>query len=393
MVAVTTLVNVIVLLGWIFCIAALFIAYLIVGCCVRVAFRNCVQDTFTAAEVILLHFAALTDPVPLPPLGWVDRVRHLLVGVRNAVSDGGGIDSLLAMALQLLKDYPRHCIVCAWEALLPGLPFRPFRWMPRCLTWLAFRDSSSPNPLDGAPGFEKETWIYVNGICSNGWIAELNGKRLQELFCKRPITVIHNPTDSVWVDVLETFVGKLKLFSWWQVEPEKTLRKAVEEALLKSGDALLKSGDALLDTGKIRVVLIAHSQGTIIANNVVHQIADSVANAKANDEKMKKMKKGLSKLEVYLFADCAHHVDVDLLKSLNVHMESICNERDPALYPVKGQWSDVNGKVVNDRPKHPIVQPDKRGHFLNTHYLDNFRREYRDSRLHNYETLPTRNWD
>lgn len=47
-----------------------------------------------------------------------------------------------------------------------------------------------------------ETFVYVNGICTTKRMAVATGQELAKMF-KTDVTVVHNPTDSALVDLME----------------------------------------------------------------------------------------------------------------------------------------------------------------------------------------------
>ena len=82
---------------------------------------------------------------------------------------------------------------------------------------------------------------------TNDAVAQLNAALLAELF-HRPITLIENSTSSLLTDLLQCALDKM---NWRLTEP-----------VVKALPALY---DALASPYKRRVVLVAHSQGTIVA--------------------------------------------------------------------------------------------------------------------------------
>jgi hypothetical protein len=208
---------------------------------------------------------------------------------------------------------------------------------------------------------QDEYWIFVNGICTTSDIARTNQKMLSDLF-SRPIYVCHNPTDGVAVDLLECIIGKLgylvALDHFWMTKPKKLLHTELDRALKCCGRSNRYK----------RVVLIAHSQGTIIASQALRGL-DPILTAQY--------------LEVYAFANCAHQMSSDLL-----HLENLSNRSDTvawlgALFPFPKLWRDIRGKAIDIGGNH-ITEPTLWGHLLNVHYLTPFRNDnaFATSRLH-----------
>ncbi|MEM9982388.1 MAG: hypothetical protein AAF734_07825 [Bacteroidota bacterium] len=183
---------------------------------------------------------------------------------------------------------------------------------------------------------KKEAWFFINGIGSNRDIVELNSRYLSKLF-EREIFVLHNPTDSLPVDVLQSLSGKEgdrnQIFTAFATPYLKT---ALQE--------------------KEKVVLIAHSPGTLLASSIL----DSLITQKS---------KHLAKLEIYAFANCAEEMSHAPIRnaSQRPHIESFSNEHDiiakmGTLAPYK---EARNIKIDGEH----FIRKDAWGHFLNAHYL------------------------
>jgi Alpha/beta hydrolase of unknown function (DUF900) len=212
---------------------------------------------------------------------------------------------------------------------------------------------------------DNECWIFINGVATPLSIADENRKNLFSIF-HRPIYLMHNPTDGVGLDLLECIGGKIGGLceACWAANPQKTLEQALVPFINKKEYK--------------RVVLIAHSQGTIITGNAL----SNLANTKGHDF-LAKMK---TKLEVYAFANCSQRMPADKV----LHLENLSNRRDTvawlgALFPFKKLWKDAKGDAIEIGDK-LITEPTRWGHFLNTHYLGPLHHEgaYSCSRLRNY---------
>ena len=128
--------------------------------------------------------------------------------------------------------------------------------------------------------------------------------------CLGILSNYHNPTDGPVLDILECMIGKTGLLKHGTTKPREELRNVLLKEMKKDYK---------------KIVLVAHSQGTIITGNVVADLSDAANNAiddiswfdkdsiwfekDDNDETMKRksaeLKKTLKKFEVYLFAGCA----------------------------------------------------------------------------------------
>merc|ERR1712032_1264645 len=133
-------------------------------------------------------------------------------------------------------------------------------------------------------------------------MARATSSKLFKIF-GRPITCIHNPTFSVIADLIECVVGRL-------------MGDRIRSKTRKLGHELVKN--MLLDETKQKVVVLAHSQGTIVASNV---LADVNKEAEGDERLAEAMKK----LELYFLANCAHQTIVGKAS----YVENISNEWDP----------------------------------------------------------------
>lgn len=124
-----------------------------------------------------------------------------------------------------------------------------------------------------------------------------------------------------------------------------------------------------------RVVLIAHSQGTIITSNALRMLRSNPQSGSLMD----------IYLEVYNFANCSNQMP----GNNELYLENISNKRDlvawlGALFPFRGFWEDKSGEPMNIGGTF-VTEPLYWGHLLNTHYLDHFKKgSYPGSRLHDF---------
>lgn len=184
----------------------------------------------------------------------------------------------------------------------------------------------------------QEIWFFINGVVTDHWIAQLNAEYLAEVF-KRRIHILHNLTQGLDRDLRECVRGRLG---------EKTyVAKALREKLQREANG----------KGRTRVVLVAHSEGTIIASDIVRHLPTAL----------------LDRMEIYNFAFCADQFPAAACR----RVEHIVNERDlvPSLSIVPENYYNVPGRIFR--------QPGKSGHFLGAHYLPDFTQgKYRDAGGH-----------
>ncbi|TVP56502.1 MAG: hypothetical protein EA349_07950 [Halomonadaceae bacterium] len=236
----------------------------------------------------------------------------------------------------------------------------------------------------------------------------MNTDLMNRIF-RRPATTIHNQTSSFFLDLAQCAVDKT-----FKTDPNLNQRQTMTTPSLKAAMAIL---DSLHDRHVERVIVIAHSQGTIIAANVVRAIHEAVhtlnylrrpptaeetaqmddltQEAATNlswsdtgpyDEELLKQKliAMLQKLEIYLFANCADRMTYPIVaRNENneevglPYMESFANEND--LVARLGILSPLREPASADPDAEPMIELDgpafvqrgrnSWGHLLNEHYL------------------------
>lgn len=170
-----------------------------------------------------------------------------------------------------------------------------------------------------------DEWFFINGICTTKELAELNIEAISALFNAK-VTALYNPTDGIIRDLSECIY-------------ERTFDKfaPITEELL---DRILNAVNA-----KKHVKIIAHSQGGIIASNLLKALRE--INGKYN-------------IELYTFASAAdENVEVE-----GVYQEHFCNEYD---------FVARMGLLNEDISSNVYVLPKTTGHFLNRDYLEHFK--------------------
>jgi len=189
------------------------------------------------------------------------------------------------------------------EVTIPAVPLQLPEFLPGfgdAIFWRPTEIYFEPDDHDDPYSYPEEAWIFVNGIATNADLARVNAEYLVSMF-HRPLTVIQNATDSISIDLFECLLGKA-----WSVQTE---------AAAKAYPFILH---ALEHADKRRVVVICHSQGTIITSNVLRALVDDEYREFLNDSlrrmpriaeekelKPLKNRRDLEKLEIYAFANCA----------------------------------------------------------------------------------------
>jgi hypothetical protein len=193
--------------------------------------------------------------------------------------------------------------------------------------------------------------IYINGILTNDKIIELNRNKLNELF-KRDINVIHNVTDSLISDLIECLIGK-------------NTDSLTEASTL----ALYTLCNKLLNPEIDKIVLICHSQGTIIISNVLKNLYKLGLDKEIY----------LKKIEIYAFANCStkmNYVTKDL-----PYMENFANNND-FVANLGCNCSEEVKDIVSIDGK--LFIKEKSGHMFNSHYINDFVKDYPESKLIEY---------
>ena len=255
-----------------------------------------------------------------------------------------------------------------------------------------------PDEYGGVSSFPGEHWFFINGIATNEDVAKLNGAFLAHLF-HRPVTVIQNATNSWPVDIFECAIGK-----GFKDDPDNADQKTMTEPAWRATAAILEA----LNAGQTRrVVVIAHSQGTIILANVLRAVAKALRSKQARQKKPRwhpftnelmgevktetekilrnnlahslsefarggpdKALERLSKLEIYTFANCADKMCYVYPSRQVPYMEHFANEQDiVARLGILSPMRDGAKPLIEiDGPL--FEQKAAWGHLLNEHYLN-----------------------
>lgn len=194
-----------------------------------------------------------------------------------------------------------------------------------------------PPDFDDFPGIkndgeDREMWFYINGVVTDHWVAQLTAECLRDVF-KRPIHILHNPTEGLHRDIAECVKGRIL---GQKTEVATDLRRQLERLAGRKGNR--------------KIVVVAHSQGTIIASEIVRQLRDRGSDLPR-------------RMEVFNFAFCADEFPDGCCR----YVEHFANENDlvASLSVVPGNPYDVPGRIY--------WRCGAWGHFLGAHYLEGFR--------------------
>lgn len=265
----------------------------------------------------------------------------------------------------------RHREYSEFSILNPLRPYRLTRYLTEAAipgVWRPTGVFKHPDHRGDYDSHPDEKWFFINGVLTNRDVAKINARLLARLF-HRPMTVIHNSTNSAPVDLLESAVGKT-----WQVMTEPA--KVAYPLLL----------EALKDKAKERVIVICHSQGTIIMANLLRALTQpkffrwlfsKQAGADSGQADLRfprrPRKQWLSKLEIYAFSNCA-----DQMTYLPGSIRSAQASRVPWIESFGNEFDAVArfGMLAENKEEHGIqidgslfIRRRAWGHLLNEHYL------------------------
>lgn len=294
--------------------------------------------------------------------------------------------SALTLAHMLIPAVPRR--LPAWARVRPALkpavrlllrPSKVYRYRP-------VRPRPDPTP--------EQAWFFLNGICTDRNVLMLNAAYLTELF-DRPLTLLHNSTCGLVPDLLECALGK----GW----------NGVTEAARM---AFAPIYSALKQPGCQRVVLLAHSQGTIVAGVLLWLLrglypatAEELLDGEPRCPEQRLARElaerwgfpcalnpaqratspaavkppltlaELAKLEIYAFANCASLMGAVDRAARLPYIESFGNEFDAVAR--LGVLAAARGPAAARIGGERFMRPGAWGHLLNAHYLHAMERDWR----------------
>lgn len=215
-------------------------------------------------------------------------------------------------------DAPYQFLHAVRAVLLPD--YAPFRGVPH----LPYEVPRTEDVTE-----DEQIWYFLNGITTDQAVLRLNGRALAELF-RRRIYLMHNPSDGFVLDLLESAFGRtMQLVS----DLDNSVARLLEHALEKHR----------------KVVLIAHSQGGIIASGAINNLTARLIGSRSQL---------LNKLEVYTFASAATGFNLP-----QGYAEHFYHTRDyVARIGVAANATNFSGR---------LFQYDASGHLFNAHYLAN----------------------
>ncbi|MCB1321458.1 MAG: hypothetical protein KDK34_14480 [Leptospiraceae bacterium] len=299
--------------------------------------KDSVRGVVVTAQTITHLIRILTEALFISPL---NNLRGVVGRLRDLRRPTGPYSELDLIQVRNLRGIWRLFEYFLEVFLLPfGLKRRFDNYYKR------ESDSSGPEliHIDSGSAFEDERWIYINGVATNEDVARLNAQCIVALF-QRPITIVCNPTGSLLPDLIEVTAQK----AFYQ--RRRTARRALEFIRAE-----------LHKTEVRRVILLAHSQGAVIAAQIVRALRTDLNRPESE----------LGKLEIYTFgnpADSMQYVRAPAGPKPGLpYMEHFANTGDlVARLGVLAMKARTRGDINIDGP---VYVCNRFGHFFNEHYL------------------------
>ena len=288
----------------------------------------------------------------------------------------------------------RRTIKYLVNVIVPSVPRTPPPFGPPVLNNLFWKPSvilQRPDHNNNYTTFPDEAWFFLNGIMTDDYLAQVNAAFVSYLF-HRPVTLIQNSTDSFVIDMLQCMIGK----EWAQMT----------EPVIKAFPVIY---DALKSPQKRKVLVIAHSQGTIIIANVLRLLYALVRQPPAAmlealevaaeyagpefvypdqfpidlDDFEQLEEEELAKLEIYCFATCANvltYYKSEEGRRPLPWIEHYGNEYDIIARLGMLAPSPNAREIQIEGPRY--VRKNAWGHFLNEHYLFSVEEKQKKGRKH-----------
>ena len=236
---------------------------------------------------------------------------------------------------------------------IPTLPIHCPSWMPTIIKNTIFGGNSYFIKDDSfKEGIDTKCILFINGILTNKDIVYQNINLLKRIF-KLPVHCVFNNTDSLIMDLIECMIGKQT--------------NDLTEASFVTLSVVSK---LVLNKNITKIIIICHSQGTIIMS----QVLTNLSRFGLDKESI------LKKIEIYSFANCS--TKMKYVINNHPYMENLANENDIIAKMGCNCHSDIAHLIDIDGKK--IINPTGIGHLFNSHYLHNFTINFSESKLINY---------
>jgi len=206
-----------------------------------------------------------------------------------------------------------------------------------------------PGSVQTGAEIPKEKWFFINGIGVDYELAKWNATHLADLF-QRSVELIYKPTHGMFYDLAATVGGRT-----FNIE--------------NSTDMLVQSSlqEALLNENNKKVVVIAHSQGSVILCNAVRKMIE-----KGDETYRKNIER---KLEIYNFANLS---SVFAVVEQGPMYENFVNPKDIVVQTSMTAVPKVEVVSTTERTRNKGARiqtyfhknPEKQGHLLGAYIQD-----------------------
>lgn len=249
-----------------------------------------------------------------------------------------------------------------------------------------------PKGVETSKHSEDEIWFFINGVVTDDWIARLNGECIADMF-QRPVHLLHNRTIGCYRDLLECIVGRFEDKLPDDNIPPNTSSFYSNIVAQRLGNELIRVVKHQDKDKNKKIVVIAHSQGTIVLSNIIQwymkYIDDSQFKSVEHLNLKNYLKKLIGRMEIYNFAFCHDRFPSPKLGVKVKHMETFNNKNDLV---ARLSWNPLPGtgttkKTINanrfDIPYDFHIAEERWGHPLNVFYLKDFKDAYVNFRTGN----------
>ena len=275
-----------------------------------------------------------------------NQEKHMLCRLLYyAITDTQG--SLLSNIIGKEKDNEENTLCSVTDIfkkfILIKLPFHRPSYLPDVIGDTFFGDNSRYIICDDDNNETKSSscCLYINGIMMTELeTIEKHKKQLKHKFPLLPsIHYFYNATDSFFTDIYECILNK------------QTIRHS--EASYKFFALVVRK---IVDPRMKKVVLIAHSQGTILVSTMLAKLKELGLDKECY----------INKLEIYLFSNCSTTTKYVLPDKKLPYIENITNQHDFVsrfgMTSSQQELIDIDGEM--------IIMKDKYGHLFGRNYIN-----------------------
>lgn len=265
----------------------------------------------------------------------------------HAIKDTQGslLSNIIGNEKQKRNDKTSTIVDIMNKFILIKLPFHRPSYLPDVIGDLLFGDNSRYISCDDEDNDNDSSstscCVYINGMMMTDLETIKHHKeQLKSKFPLLPsIDYFYNASDSFFTDLYECILNK------------QTTKHS--EASYKFFTLVVRK---VVDPRMKKVVLIAHSQGTILVSTVLTKLKELGLDKECY----------MNKLEVYLFSNCSTTTKYIIPDKKLPYIENISNQHDFVsrfgMLSSQQELVDIDGEM--------IIMKDKYGHLFGMNYLD-----------------------